>query len=148
AVVLTVALVLFVAARRRAAWFGIAWFAILIAPVLPLSGHLTGYYPMLPAIGLALAGAWAAVEAFQCRRAAIVWRGAAVVLLALYLAPQAAEARRVTEHLTMRSQDVRTLVLGVVRIRQMHPHELIVLTAVPDRVFWTGMLQKPFRRGK
>ena len=46
-------------AGDRLPLFFLAWFAILIAPVLPLSDHLSEYYPFLPSIGLAMWGGWA-----------------------------------------------------------------------------------------
>ncbi|MGA2326352.1 MAG: hypothetical protein ABSH05_08690 [Bryobacteraceae bacterium] len=152
--VLTLALAGFVVARIRSRqWlvlFPAAWFLVLLAPVLPLRDHMSDHYLTLPAMGLALAGAWGLVWGWsrcagQTRAARIVWRGAALALLALYLFPNLVEVRLAVRETVRRSWGIRTLVLGVARIRQLHPDKTIVLAHLPSDVFWTGVFFLPFR---
>ena len=62
---------------RRGNWlpaFLLGWFLVFILPLLPLKNHFTEYYVTVPAIGLAVLGAWAIAEsrgvaACSCGRA-------------------------------------------------------------------------------
>ena len=68
-------------AGARAALFFLAWYVIVLAPVLPLRDHMTEYYVFLPAIGLCWLGGWAAAEAW---RAGTLARIAAISAAAIY----------------------------------------------------------------
>jgi len=69
AVGISVGLVLHVwrRARRRdlSALFWLAWFVLLLAPVLPLRDHVVDYYPAVPSIGLGVLAAGAIAEAWR-----------------------------------------------------------------------------------
>ena len=121
--------------------FFLAWFLILIAPVLPLSEHLTEYYPFLPSIGLAMAGGWAVARA---AKAAAVWKIAAAALAALYFSYSAPAAQRALRWQFERSRNVRKVVLGVERAHELHPDKTILLDGVSDETFWSGMVDDPF----
>lgn len=130
---------------RRRQWLvllPVAWFAALLLPVLPLRYHHEEYYLTLPTAGLALLGAWAL--SFALRRTWI-WRIAGLVLLGVYLYPNLIEARLASRIVARRSRNVRTLVLGVLRVRQLHPSQTILLTGIGSELFWTGVFPKPFR---
>jgi hypothetical protein len=139
------ALALFTVRRARrgetTALFCWLWFAALLAPVLPLTRHLTDYYLTLPAIGIAILGAWGLIAAW---RAGTVYRAAAAALLAIYFSalPAMWSAARSRYLLTKR---IESMVLGAVRARELHPDRTIVLTGVDDALFWNGILDHPFR---
>ena len=122
----------------KSALFLVAWFVIILIPVLPLAYHLTEYYVMLPDIGLAILGGWALVSAWQSR-----WRYAALPLLALYLAPLPVIHAEVRDRYLF-SRQIRSMVLGVQEARRLHPGKVILLRDVSDQLFWNGILDNPF----
>jgi len=121
--------------------FFLAWFLLLIAPVLPLSEHLSEYYPFLPTIGLAMAGGWAVARAWQ---RAVGWKIAAVALATVYFGFSASAAKRTLLWQYERSRDVRKLVLGVQRAHELHPYQAILLHGVTDQMFWSGIVDNSF----
>ena len=141
-VAVSLGLLAFAAPRGRTAVFCLAWFAIAIAPVLPLRDHVTEYYSYVPAIGLGWLGGWALAEAWRGRAAV---RFAAVGLAALYLLimlPRTVAASDWNYRITLR---VRDLVEGVARAHQLHPNQTILLDGVDTTLFWNGVLDHPFR---
>jgi len=114
-----------------------AMFVILLAPVLPLTGHITGYYLTIPLAAFALSGAWM-VSA---------WRPAAVPVLAFILlsAPCAYQA---TEWWRVRSTVAETLARRVFATRQANPDKTILLHNVSDEQFWTTLAHYPFVENK
>ncbi|MDE3165152.1 MAG: hypothetical protein KGN36_05045 [Acidobacteriota bacterium] len=142
----TLGLAAFATARLRAGarlpLFCLAWYLIVIAPVLPLRDHMTEYYVFLPVIGLAWLGGWAAAEAW---RAAGLRRIAAVLLLAVYAAmalPEVFASGAWNRGITLR---VRALVEGVAGAHERSPGKAILLTGVDSTLFWNGILDRPFR---
>jgi hypothetical protein len=131
----SLALLAFAATRGRAAIFCLAWFAIVIAPVLPLRDHVTEYYAFLPAIGLCWLGGWALAAAW---RPAV---GFAAVYLLIML-PRTVAASDFNYRLTLR---VRSLVEGVARAHELHPAQTILLVGVDTPLFYNGVLDHPFR---
>jgi hypothetical protein len=129
---------------RRQNWavaFPLLWFLILLAPVLPLRDHLSDYYLTMPAIGMAILGAWATVAAWRSRWYA---RTAAVLLAAIYVASSLPVARAVTRWNYRLARESRGLVQGLVRARQLHPGKLILLTDVPSDLFWGTVYHKAY----
>ncbi|MGD0013254.1 MAG: hypothetical protein ABSD56_02335 [Bryobacteraceae bacterium] len=126
----------------RAPAFGLAWFFLTLAPVLPLRDHVLAYYLAVPTVGLALTGG-AAVAASRGRRRA--WRRAAVALAGLYLVAGALQAGMGARAAAERSFRARTLVLGAYRARQLYPSKTIVLTGVDNDLFWSTIGNYPFR---
>lgn len=143
---LTLGLLAFaIASARRRRWpavFGLAWFLIALAPVLPLRDHVSSYYLTLPAIGLALAGAAAVAAAFSSGR----WRlaAAAVFLAGIYLACGIVEGRLGSSAVRERTFRVRTLVLGAYRAHILHPDKALVFADVDEQLFWAGFFHRPF----
>ena len=142
AVVLTLAAGLFIAdAVRRRAWvrlLGPAWFLLTLAPFLPLRDHVMDYYLAVPAIGLALMGAWVAAARGR-------WKVAAFVPVALYAAFSVPAAHAVSRWHYERSRAVEDLVLGVAEAHRAAPDKTILLTGVGTDVFLAGMVDLPFR---
>ena len=145
-VLFTVALagfVLFQALQRNLLpAFFLAWFAIVAAPFLPLRDHFTDYYATLPIIGLAILGAYAFARAYRER---ILWKTAAVALLALYLFESIPSARGAARWNLDRSNYIKHLVLGVAAAHQREPDKTILLDGVDNTLFDAAVSQKPFR---
>ena len=144
--VLSLALLIFLALRLRHRQWGVlwplAWFLAVIGPVLPLRDHISGYYNAIPTLGLAILGAWAFSAAWNAN---LSGRIVAVTAAALYLSTSAPVARATVSYNFERSRAVRDLVLGVARIRELHPGKVILLNGVGTDRFWAGMNDKPFR---
>lgn len=140
------ALVIFLAWRltRRdlVAAFAAAWFLILIGPVLPLKNHVTLYYLTMPTIGLSLLGAWALTTAWTHGWLA---RGFAAAGAMLYLVTAMPVSHAASKMVRDRSFEVRHMVFGVERARQLHPGKIILLTNVTSDMFWWGLNDRPFR---
>ncbi|MBL8220905.1 MAG: hypothetical protein JNL62_16860 [Bryobacterales bacterium] len=108
-------------------------FVILLAPVLPLAGHITGYYLTIPLAAFALSGAWM-VSA---------WRPAAIPVLA-FLLLSAPCAYKATEWWRTRGTVAETLARRVFATRQANPGKTILLHNVSDEQFWTTLAHYPF----
>lgn len=119
---------------RRVVWFAIAWFAITVTPILPLRDHVTDYYLTLPVIGVAML--LGALLAARPRLAAVP--------VALYLALMLPAANAGSRWYADRSQHVRTLVLGVMRGREQHPGQAILLDAVDDELYSAAIAHSAF----
>ncbi|HTQ57851.1 MAG TPA: hypothetical protein VMI94_25465 [Bryobacteraceae bacterium] len=141
----TLALLLFaVYQARRRQWLPLvlfAWFAILLGPVLPLRDHITDYYLTLPAMALAILGAYALVSAWH---AGAVWKVAAAALAVGFLVQQAPVGRRYAQWYRDRAAAQEALVMGVARIHELHPGKAILLDGVDDMLFWGSIQQRPF----
>jgi hypothetical protein len=133
-----------VQARRRnyMGVFAIAWFVIVLSPYLPLSEHMTDYYVAIPAIGLAILGAWAIACAWRSR---LIWRVAAVLCVAVYLASSLPAAWFITRWNHDRGARVEDLVLGVAEIHQAQPGKMILLDGIDTDLFWSAIVNVPFR---
>ncbi len=146
ATALSAALICFVVVRwrrnDRLPAFLLAWFAILIAPVLPLRLHRMDYYLTMPTLGTAILGGYALALAGQ---ASWVWRGVAAAAAGLYFATALPATREATEWNYYRSRAVRGMVRGVARANQLHPGKVILLVGVDNGLFWTGVFDQPFR---
>jgi hypothetical protein len=121
--------------------FCLGWFAIVLAPVLPLRDHVSLYYLSLPTIGLAILAGQALVSAWRSSPARKI---VASVLVAAYLAVMITADWRAIEWWGERSRAVERVVLGVARARQLHPREAILLDSVDSTVFWAGVFHHPF----
>jgi len=143
---LTLILLAFAIVRaRRHDWlpvFCLAWFAIVLAPVLPLRDHISDYYLTLPIIGLAILGAYALVRAWSQPGA---WKFVAVAAAAAYMITMVRFDRIATRWWNQRSWAVEQMVLGVERGHQLHPDKTIVLDGVDSALFWAGIFHHPFR---
>lgn len=146
AAVLVVALAAFAVRRAgekaRAGLFCLAWFALALAPVLPLRDHVTEYYPFVPLLGLCWLGGWALAEGW--RRGGPLRQTA--VALALFYAVMAIPRTLAADDWNYRlSLRVRNLLEGVAGAREVHPQETILLEGVDTDLFENGVLDHPFR---
>lgn len=121
--------------------FCLGWFVIVLAPVLPLRDHFSGYYLVLPSIGLAMLAGYALARAW---RRGLAWGAAAVLFAAAYTATMIKADRLEVRWLQGRSIAIQQMVLGVARAHQLHPAEAILLDGVDVQLFRAGMYHHPF----
>ena len=96
--------------KRMLPLFGLAWFGILLCPVLPLKDHISYYYLTLPAIGIGLTGAFAAASA---ARRGWLDRTITAAILLLFLMVQAPYAAASCAWFYRRSQHIKDVVVAV-----------------------------------
>lgn len=143
--ILTVACAAFLVRRlMRRDWvplFGLAWFVILLVPVLPLRDHVTPYYLTLPLIGLAMFGGYALACAWE---SPVLVRIAAVVLLLLYLEPTVRTLRAADRWRYDMGEKAKMIVFGAERARELHPGKTILFSGVDAELFWQVFHDRPF----
>jgi hypothetical protein len=126
--------------RKPAAFLGLAWFLFPLLPYLTLPEHKMDYYLVVPAIGIAMLGAFAVATA-----QAAPWRILTVVCLLAYLAfalPKSVNSAR-WEH--ARGERLENLARGVEEARQRAPGKIILLEGIDTDFFWSGIADLPFR---
>ena len=128
--------------REYAGLFGLAWFAITLAPYLVLPDHKMDYYLAVPAIGLAMAGAWAVDRMRQC---GAVWKAAIALPLVAYVGTSLPASAFIAQWTHDRAEKVADLVLGVEAIHDSTPGSLILLDGIDTDLFWSGIADLPFR---
>ena len=128
--------------RQWAGIFGLAWFAIVMGPYLPLSDHKMDYYLAVPVVGLALFGGWTIARAWRSRAA---WKVAALACATLYLATALPAAYVVTRWHHDGGTRVKDLVLGVEQIHEAQPGKIILLKGIDSDLFWSAIVDVPFR---
>ena len=124
---------------RKREWLGvfaIVWFVATIAPYLPLAEHKMDYYLAVPAIGIAILGAAAVAGA---------WRPAALAAVAIYLVTCVPHAWAIVQWNHARGIRVEDVVEGVAETRQAQPGKYILLDGVDSGLFWSGIVDLPFR---
>ena len=122
---------------RKPAFFFL-WFLIPLAPILPLREHVTDYYLTIPALGIAAILALGFKDFSES-----VWLPATVAAIFLFM--HAPATRFATHWYYERSIEVRSLVRGVIRAREIHPDQAILLTGVsPILVLLTSLAHSPF----
>lgn len=120
---------------ERLALFGAAWFALVLAPVLPLRDHVSDYYLAVPSIGWA----WIAATALAAAWRRTVWlKAAAAAVLALHLLYAGAAHRLTADFRYRRGLDARHLFFALDSAAQRHPGKLIVVTGVGEELFWAA----------
>jgi len=119
----------------------LAWFVILLGPVLPLREHLSPYYLTLPTAGLGMLAACAVAAAW---RAGTPWKVIGVAGSACYLLISVPGAWGAVRFDYERAQQTKALVFGVVRARQLHPRRAIVLTRLSNELFWSAVWDRAF----
>lgn len=129
--------------RKWVPLFLLAWFAVVILPVLPLKNHFTEYYLTGPSIGLAILLAWALVSAWNTKSNLL--RAAAVVLTGLYLAVAISDTRVVHAYFYQRSRNMHHLMDGLMAARKNSDVPIVLLSGVDSDFFWSGFYDDPFR---
>jgi hypothetical protein len=143
-------LAIFVLGRARRGDFipllFLAWFAILLGPVLPLKDHVTDYYLTVPLSALAALGATAFAASWSHRYPV---RAGAVLMLVYYLAISIPSAHGAARWWHQRGQAAERLVRHVFAVRSANPGKILLLDGVTDEQFWSALAHYPFvERGK
>jgi hypothetical protein len=110
------------------------WFVILLAPVLPLKGHVTDYYLTIPLAAFGMLAGYAASA----------WRWPVGLWLVLYLGLSIPCAHLGTKWWRDRSLVAGKLVKRVFAVRKANPGKTIVLEGVTDEQFWSAIAHYPF----
>ena len=116
--------------RRFLPLFLLAWFLIVLAPLLPLHNHVTEYYLFIPAIGIAILGAHALSLAWK---GGLVQTGLVGALLLLYLVPATIISHQNMIGYFDRADRVRSIVQSVAYAKRIHPGKAILLRGIDDR---------------
>ena len=125
---------------KLAGLFLLAWFVILLLPVLPLYEHIEEYYLTLPILGLTMLGGWGLAAAWESR---VIWKIASAALLLIYLTPLPAIRAAVRSRYQL-TRKIERVVMGVEEAHRLHPDRVILLTDVDDDLFWNAILDDPF----
>lgn len=121
--------------------FGLAWFWLLLAPVLPLKNHIQDYYLAIPSAGLAITAGVCLAQAWQGVR----WQKAVALSIALlYAGGMLLEVQIVTRWYRTYTGELHRLVAAVVAERQRHPGRLILLNGVDAALFTAGFQDHAF----
>ena len=129
-------LVVFAIVRRRyAALLALAWFFLPLLPYLPLPDHRMDYYLAVPAIGIAMLGAFALAES----------RLVASVFLLIYLGAAVPKAINTARWAHDRGTRLETLAQGVEDVHRHSPGKIILLEGIDTDFFWSGIADLPFR---
>jgi hypothetical protein len=128
--------------RQWLAMFCLGWFVIAIAPVLPLPNHLTDYYTMLPAVGIAWLAGWGIVEAW---RLGMIARLAISVLAGGYVIASFVQVDSVSDWFRARADRIHGVVSAVDRAAHASPGATIVLSGVDNELFQSGFQDDPFK---
>lgn len=118
------------------------WFAIVLAPLLPLANHMSDNYPAIPGIGLAWLAGWAIVSAW---RSGVMARAFALLLVGIYGAGSIAEVQRIEANQVDVTARMRTLLRMLEVEAKEHPGSPFVLRGVSEELFLAGFREDPFR---
>ena len=121
---------------------GAGWFVFPLLPYLVLPDHKMTYYLAVPAIGVAIIGAYALGS---LRKFAVAWRIVVVLVILLYTAASARASWTQTVWLRARAEKVEDLVLGVEEIHRAAPGKIVLLEGIDADVFRSGIADVPFR---
>lgn len=118
-----------------------SWFVLLLAPVLPLGGHLQYYYLTLPLMGLA---AFAAYALWRGWTRGGLFRLAAAALAAEFILVSVPLAFQLTRERWQWTQAALELVSRVAAVHQSQPGKVILLSGVDDGTFQRVIGFNPF----
>ena len=143
ALAITLALAIFAARQLRLRkWlplFLLAWFVIVIGPVLPLKNHFTEYYVTVPAIGIAILAAWAMAES----RGYGIAIGAA--LAGLYFTVSMSDTYVADNYRYKPSRKVKYVMTALEELPKSEQSKTILLMGIDNETFWHSFPAAPFR---
>jgi hypothetical protein len=125
----------------RLAAFGLLWFTVALAPLLPLRDHFSLYYLAVPSLGLALIAASAVALS---RRAGWGAFGVCAAFIAFHLYLAVPFNRATTAWHFERGLRIRSLVEGLERAHELHPGQMIALAGIDSELFWAGYFDRPY----
>jgi hypothetical protein len=127
--------------KRFLAGLLLSWYVLLLAPVLPLGGHVLYYYLSLPLMGLAAFGGYAFWRGWESGG---WWRKGAAAVAGAFVLVSIPVAWRATRERWQWSQDARTLVMRVAEVSRANPGKVILLAGVGDDTFQRVVQYRPF----
>lgn len=122
--------------------FPVAWFALFLAPVLPLPDHILNYLLTIPVIGMAWLAGWGVDAAFLQGGFA---RIAAIGLTAVFLAGSLPQINIETADWLRRTSRMRLLFRTAQREAAMHPGAALIFKDVDKELYESGFEDEPFR---
>lgn len=122
--------------------FFLAWFLIVLGPLVPLHNHITDYYLVVPALGIAMLAAYGVAMSPQRGLIAIAVTG---VIVCAYLFSSAQLVHRLMKGYYARAESARVLVQSVAYAEKIHPGKVILLKDITNEAFWAGVYDSPFR---
>jgi hypothetical protein len=128
--------------RESTALLGAAWFVLPLLPYLALPDHKMAYYLAVPAIGIAVSGAYAMG---RVRKFGAVGRLAIVFVILVYTGTSVQASWTVTRWQHAHAEKVEDLVLGVEEIHQSAKGKIILLDGIDSDLFFSGVADLPFR---
>ncbi len=139
-IVITAALLGFALVRAKLydyrGLFFLAWFVVVILPVLPLSQHSSEYYPAIPSIGIAMLAGWAlASSKFK----------AVYALAAVYLALSISEVHSEDRFFYNRARAVKHFIQGLQANSHDDAGKKVLLNGVDKDLFASAFFDDPFR---
>jgi hypothetical protein len=144
ALAISAALLMFVARKlTRREWlplFLVAWFVIVILPVLPLQNHFTEYYVALPSLGVAMLAGWAFATSTRP-----FTRAVAIALASAYLVVSIVDIRTADLFFYNRARRLKHLITGLAARRASYEGKTVVIAGVDGNLFWSGFFDDPFR---
>jgi hypothetical protein len=129
----------------RKEWIAVffcGWFLLLLAPVLPLPGHLMFYYLTLPSIGVAWLAGWAVSSGYHAGRAP---RVLAIGLAAVYFTASVAGIDTEVRLYAARGRRMRAVMEGVGAAVAAHPGNAVALEGADAELVNSGFEDRPFR---
>lgn len=128
--------------RDSGVLFPVAWFALFIAPVLPLPNHILYYELTIPLIGMAWLSGWALEWAWSAGGLA---RALAIGLAAAFLAGSLPQINMDTAEWLPRTLRMRIAVRRAQAVAAEHPGVSLIFQGVDQELFDTGFEDEPFR---
>jgi hypothetical protein len=128
--------------RDMAVLVPVAWFALFLAPVLPLPNHILYYYLTIPLIGMAWLSGWALEWAWDSGGLA---RVVAIGLALVFLAGSVPQINTDTSDWLERTSRMRLVVRRAQAIAAEHPGAALIFKGVDQELFDTGFEDEPFR---
>ncbi len=147
-IVEVIAIIAFIVAElrrgNRRLYFYFAWFAIVLAPMLPLTEHRVNYYIMIPVMGLAMLGGEATAKYW---RASAPKRAVLAVTLLAYFCAMIPSDLAATHWWFEETQKIRAVYLGAMEARQLHLGKADVLDGITSDLFILALAQVQFNAG-
>lgn len=128
--------------RDAGVLFPVAWFALFLAPVLPLPNHILDYELTIPLIGMAWLSGWALEWAWSAGGLA---RALAIGLAAAFLAGSLPQINMDTAEWLARTSRMRIVVRRAQAAVREHPGTALIFKGVDQELFDTGFEDEPFR---
>ena len=122
--------------------FPAAWFALFLAPVLPLPNHILYYELTIPLIGMAWLSGWALEWAWSAGGLA---RALAIGLAAAFAAGSLPQINMDTAEWLARTSRMRIVVRRAQAVAAEHPGAALIFKGVDQELFDTGFEEEPFR---